>query len=178
IFLVLGLLCIAAAIRYTVGKKPYGYAGLGDISVFVFFGMVGVIGTFYLFTHGFKWKEVLPACAMGFLSAGVLNINNMRDHDGDLAAGKKTLVVRIGLESAKRYHAFLIIGAFVCITWFILMQMVSYYALVYLVTAPLFFKHLTGIMKEESQNMDKYLKQLSLTTLLLVISFGIGIMLQ
>jgi 1,4-dihydroxy-2-naphthoate octaprenyltransferase len=178
IFLLIGLLCIAAAIKYTAGKKPYGYAGLGDISVFLFFGLVGVIGTFYLYTHGFSFKVLLPACTMGFLSTGVLNINNMRDHDSDLAAGKKTMVVRIGLESAKKYHAFLIIGALACISWFVALHYVTPFQLLYLITAPMFLIQLRGIMKEESAGMDKYLKQLSLTTLLLVISFGLGIILQ
>lgn len=176
--LLLGLLCIAAAIKYTAGKNPYGYAGLGDISVFLFFGIVGVACTFYLFTQGFKSDILLPACAMGLLSAGVLNVNNMRDHESDAAAGKKTLVVRIGLDNARRYHNVLILLAFFFISGYVMNHYYSYWQLLYLITAPLFFIHLKGIWKEEPKNMDKYLKQLSLTTLLLVISFGIGIILM
>lgn len=176
--LLLGLLCIAAAIKYTAGKNPYGYAGLGDISVFLFFGIVGVACTFYLFTKGFKSDVLLPACAIGLLSAGVLNVNNMRDHESDAAAGKKTLVVRIGLDNARRYHTVLILLAFIFISGYIMNHYYSYWQLLYLITAPLFFMHLKGICKEEPKNMDKYLKQLSLTTLLLVISFGVGIILM
>lgn len=177
-FLILGVLCIAAAIMYTSGKKPYGYAGLGDISVFLFFGIVAVCGTFYLFTHGFKADILLPACSLGFLSTGVLNINNMRDINSDSAAGKKTMVVRMGLDKAKRYHLFLIVMAFVFISLYTILHYSKPYQLLYLVTAPLLFRHIKGIMKEDSANMDKYLKQLSLTTLLLVISFGVGIIMQ
>lgn len=177
-FLVLGLLCIAAAIKYTAGKKPYGYAGLGDISVFIFFGLVGVSGTFYLFAHGIKADVLLPACAMGLLSTGVLNINNMRDIESDAAAGKKTMVVRMGINKAKRYHLFLILGALVFISWFTALHYYCVYQLIYLVTVPLFLMQLRGIMKDQPSQMDKYLKRLSLTTLLLVIMFGIGIILQ
>jgi len=177
-FLLLGLLCIAAAIMYTMGKKPYGYSGLGDISVFLFFGIVGVAGTFYLHTHGFKADILLPASALGFLSAGVLNINNMRDIHSDAATGKKTIVVRMGLDQAKKYHFALIVLAFVFISLYTDAHYTSPYQLLYLVTAPIFFIHLKGIMKEQPATMDKYLKQLSLTTLLLVITFGIGILMQ
>ena len=178
LFLILGLLCIAAAIMYTAGKKPYGYSGLGDISVFLFFGIVGVAATFYLYAHGFKVDILLPACALGFLSTGVLNINNMRDINSDAAAGKRTMVMRMGLERAKKYHRLLIVLAFVSISVFTAIHYTTPYQLLYLVTAPLLFVHVRGIMKEESANMDKYLKQLSLTTLLLVISFGVGIIMQ
>jgi len=178
LFLITGFLCIAAAIMYTVGKKPYGYLGLGDIAVFLFFGIVGVAFTFYLYTKGFPAGTLLPACTMGFLSAGVLNINNMRDHDSDASSGKKTLVVRMGTENAKRYHFVLILLAFIAITVYTLLHYYSFYQWLYLVTAPLFIMHLSGVGRAEPKNMDKYLKQLSLTTLLLVISFGAGIILQ
>lgn len=177
-FLLLGLLCIAAAIKYTAGKKPYGYGGLGDISVFLFFGLVGVVGTFYLYTGGIKADILLLACAMGFLSAGVLNINNMRDINSDSSAGKKTLVVRIGLDKARRYHTVVILLAFISISNYTLAHYTSPYQWLYLITAPIFLMHIIGIRKEEPANMDKYLKQLSLTTLLLVVTFGLGIILQ
>ena len=87
-FFGLGLLSILAAIGYTVGKKPYGYIGLGDISVLIFFGLVGVMGSFYLFTHQISWLEVLPALSCGLFSIAVLNVNNIRDIDSDRMAGK------------------------------------------------------------------------------------------
>ena len=178
VFFLIGLLCIAAAIKYTAGKKPYGYAGLGDISVLLFFGLVGVAGTFYLFTHGFRTEILLPVFTMGFLSTGVLNINNMRDINSDKAAGKRTMVVRMGLDKAKKYHTFLVLAAITSISIYTAMHYIGYYQLLYLITVPIFLLHIIRIRKEESANMDKYLKQLSLTTLLLVITFGAGIILQ
>lgn len=110
--LVVGLLAIWAAIRYTVGKKPYGYAGLGDVFVVAFFGIVSVCGVSYLHS-GFLDKNVLyPALSYGFLAAGVLNINNMRDIDNDREAGKRTLVVQLGANGARLYHGTLIGFAF------------------------------------------------------------------
>ena len=101
IFGVLGIAAIVAAIKYTVGKNPYGYRGLGDIFVFIFFGLVGVIGTYFLHTQSFSWDLLLPASAMGFLSTGVLNMNNLRDYEADKNANKKTIVVAMGQQKAK-----------------------------------------------------------------------------
>ena len=103
-FLILGLLATAAAIKYTVGKGAYGYSGLGDLFVFIFFGPVAVMGTFYLLTKHFDWLLILPAITMGCFSVAVLNLNNMRDQVNDKAVGKNTLVVRLGFERAKIYH--------------------------------------------------------------------------
>ena len=98
IYLVLGLGAIAAAIKYTVGKNPYGYQGLGDLFVFIFFGLVGVCGTYYLHTHQLPWDILLPAASVGLLSVAVLNLNNLRDRESDAASGKRTLVVKLGSE--------------------------------------------------------------------------------
>jgi 1,4-dihydroxy-2-naphthoate polyprenyltransferase len=174
-FLALGLLSIAAAIRYTVGKNPYGYAGLGDVSVFFFFGIVGVAGTFYLHVHSLPASVLLPAAALGFLSAGVLNINNMRDVVNDAASGKRTLVVRIGIDQAKRHHLLLIVSAVLCMVTFTLMHYSSIWHWSFLIAVPLLFIQVKNIIKEESSGMDKYLKQLSLTTLLMVICVAISI---
>ena len=105
LFFVLGIASIVAAIKYTVGKNPYGYSGLGDMFVFIFFGLLGVCGTYFLHTNHFHPLLLLPAASVGLLSAGVLNLNNMRDIENDAASGKKTLVVRIGSQNAKLYHA-------------------------------------------------------------------------
>jgi len=112
VFLLIGLAAIVAAVKYTFGKNPYGYAGLGDLSVFLFFGVVGVLGTFYLFTHSFHFITVRPILIFGLLSVAVLNVNNMRDIDNDRASGKRTLVVRLGLKNALHYHALLIVIPF------------------------------------------------------------------
>ena len=108
-FLALGILSILAAIAYTVGKKPYGYIGLGDISVLIFFGFVGVMGSYYLFTQQITWREILPALSCGLFSIGVLNVNNIRDIDSDAKAGKFSIPVRIGRKNSIRYHWFLLI---------------------------------------------------------------------
>ncbi len=108
VFLLIGLLAIGAAVKYTFGKNPYGYAGLGDLSVFLFFGVVGVGGTYYLYAHEFSGIVLDPIIIFGFLATGVLNVNNMRDIKNDSASGKRTLAVRLGLKNALHYHAFLI----------------------------------------------------------------------
>ena len=178
LFFVVGLLCIVAAIKYTMGKNPYGYAGFGDAAVFIFFGIVGVGGTFYLHAHYFHPDILLPACTLGFLSAGVLNVNNMRDINSDAASGKHTLVVRIGLDSAKRYHLVLISFAFISLAHFTQSHSKSLWQWAFLLTLPLFIIHAVSIVKSDIAGMDKYLKQLAISTLLLVLSFGISIALN
>lgn len=110
-FVGFGGLALLAAITYTVGRRPYGYQGLGDLSVFLFFGLLGVMGTYYLFTRELAWLLLLPATSCGLLATAVLNINNIRDLATDEAAGKRTLAVRLGRTWACRYHWSLIIGA-------------------------------------------------------------------
>jgi len=178
LFFIIGLLCIVAAIKYTVGKNPYGYSGFGDIAVFIFFGIVAVGGTFYLHAHGFLFDILLPASALGFLSAGVLNVNNMRDINTDAAAGKHTIVVMIGLAKAKIYHLLLIVFAFISLICFTLLHATSLWQWIFLITLPLFVMHLSAVMKSDSIGMDKYLKQLAISTLLLVLCFGISIALN
>ncbi|MBM7037769.1 1,4-dihydroxy-2-naphthoate polyprenyltransferase [Vibrio ulleungensis] len=107
LFLGLGISSMLAAVAYTVGKRPYGYLGLGDLAVLLFFGFVGVIGSEILHTGVFTLLSLIPAAACGLLSVAVLNINNMRDIDNDEASGKHTVPVRIGLQSAKQYHLIL-----------------------------------------------------------------------
>ena len=118
VFLLIGLLAIGAAVKYTFGSNPYGYVGFGDISVLLFFGIVGVIGTFYLHTGSFVLGTILPAIGIGLLSTAMLNLNNMRDIHGDAANGKRTLVVRMGVSRAKGYHATLVLGGFACLVLF------------------------------------------------------------
>ena len=96
VLLILGILAIWAALTYTIGNNPYGYSGWGDLSVFLFFGLLSVMGTYYLYAGEITPDVFLPAISIGALSVGVLNINNMRDHDNDKAAGKNTVVVKIG----------------------------------------------------------------------------------
>lgn len=113
IFLLLGIAAIASAIRYTVGKNPYGYRGYGDLFVFIFFGLVSNFGVYFMFAKQVDWLLFLPAVAIGLLSVGVLNLNNMRDEESDRKSNKNTIVVKNGGAWAKNYHFFLIITAMV-----------------------------------------------------------------
>ena len=123
IFILLGIGSIGAAIKYTVGKSAYGYSGFGDLFVFIFFGLVSVVGSNFLFTHFIDWKLFLPATAIGLLSVAVLNLNNMRDIENDKIAGKNTLVVKMGLNWAKNYHQIIIvIGMLSFITFSIILK--------------------------------------------------------
>lgn len=176
-FLLLGVVAIAAAIKYTVGKSAYGYHGLGDVFVFLFFGLTGVVGTFYLHTHQLVWEVFLAGAAIGFLSSGVLNLNNMRDRLSDAKAGKNTLVVKIGGEAAKAYHAFLLIGALFSTALFIFLLDLGAWSWIFLATLPLILKNLITVFKnKEPQLLDPLLKQLALTTLLFVILLGVGVL--
>jgi 1,4-dihydroxy-2-naphthoate polyprenyltransferase len=178
LFFLLGILCIIAAIKYTMGKNPYGYSGFGDIAVFIFFGIVGVSGTYYLYSHTFPTQILLPAFTVGLLSVGVLNVNNMRDIKSDADTGKHTIVVRIGLARAKVYHLLLIIISFIFLICFTLLNWNSQWQWIFLITLPLFIVHLNSIMRSDSASMDKYLKQLAISTFLLVLCFGISIMIN
>ena len=175
-FFALGIAAIAAAIKYTVGKNPYGYSGLGDLFVFLFFGITGVVGTYYLHTHAFSFEILLPASAMGFLSAGVLNLNNMRDRENDAKVGKRTLVVLIGAQSAKVYHTVLIVGALVVTGTYTLLNFHSLYQLLFLITVPLLAMNLKAVLtNQHPRELDPQLKKLALTTLLFSLTFGIGL---
>jgi 1,4-dihydroxy-2-naphthoate octaprenyltransferase len=169
-FLGLGLLCMLAAYTYTAGKKPYGYVGLGDISVLIFFGLVGVLGSNYLYTKTFDWVNILPALSCGFFATGVLNINNIRDIESDTRAGKKTIPARLGRETAIKYHWFLLITGMASILIFSVLK--EQYAILYVLCFPLFF--INGIKVSKLPNPDPMLKQMSLSTLAFVLLFGIG----
>jgi len=173
-FLALGLLSIAAAILYTIGKKPYGYAGFGDLSVLIFFGLVGVTGSLFLFTKTFDWSSLWPAVACGFFSVGVLNINNMRDIESDRDAGKYSIPVRIGKENAGVYHWFLLIGGMTAATVYVVINFQSPIQLLYLLSLPLFISIGRGVNGKPSNALDPYLRRMALTTLLFVVLFGVG----
>lgn len=171
-FFGLGLLCILAAYTYTAGKKPYGYAGLGDISVLIFFGLVGVLGSNYLYTKTFDALNILPALSCGLFATGVLNINNIRDIESDTRAGKKTIPARLGKPKAIVYHWILLIAGMVSIVIFSFLKGQNLY---YLICFPLFF--LNGIKVSKLPNPDPMLKQMALSTLVFVLIFGISLML-
>lgn len=174
-FIPLGLLAIVAAITYTVGSRPYGYAGLGDISVFIFFGLVGVIGTYYLQAHQFNRIILLPAAACGFFSTAVLNINNIRDLNSDKLAGKNSIPVRLGPEKARIYHCFLLLAGLLSAGLYTIAEFRSPWQLLFLLIIPLIIKNGKNIWaKQKSSELDPYLKQMAITTLLFVLTFGLG----
>lgn len=178
VFLAFGILAIVASVKYTVGKKSYGYSGFGDVFVFVFFGLLAVAGTYYLNTLIFSWIILLPAAALGFFSTAVLNLNNMRDIENDLVSGKKTIVVRVGYKAARYYQLMLISGGFLATLIYIVFTFTSYWEFLFLITLPLFAINLIGIFKvTDQQKLDPYLKKTALATLLFVIVFGLGLML-
>ncbi len=175
LFLPLGFLAIVAAITYTVGKKPYGYAGFGDIAVFTFFGLVGVIGTYYLQAHNFDWKLLLPASTCGLFSTAVLNINNIRDINSDKLSGKNSVPVRLGAKNARIYHCLLLITGFLCAIAYTIIEFKTPWQLMFLVITPLLIINAKSIVtKQKASEIDPYLKQMSITTLIFVLTFGIG----
>lgn len=176
IMLFLGTTAIIAAIKYTVGKGAYGYHGLGDLFVFLFFGLLSVAGSWFLMAHLLAPAIFLPAAAIGFLSAGVLNLNNMRDIENDKACKKYTIPVLIGIRKAKIYHFCLIVGAFLTMTGYVLLQGFKISHFLFLLTLPLFIIHLQQISKSRGRELDPQLKVLSLSTLLFALAGGTGFM--
>lgn len=176
IFFFLGLGAIAAAIKYTVGSNAYGYKGMGDIFVFLFFGLVAVFGSYFLYAMQFDWTVFLPAAAIGLLSAGVLNLNNMRDRASDQKAGKNTLVVLLGDENAKNYHYSLIIGAVLFMTIYSVLTATEWNDVLYAIAFIPLFLHLKRVVQNENPMLlDPELKILALTTFLLSVLFGAGL---
>ena len=174
LFAVLGLTAMGAAVKYTMGKNPYGYVGLGDIFVFLFFGWLGVIGSYFLHTHSFDFMVLLPASAIGFFTTAVLNVNNMRDHEADEKSGKNTLVVRIGIVRAKRYHFILnFLGIL-----FVVLYTNSYMRAVWFILSGiiLFIKPAWEILRNKDHtSFDPYLKKQAIATFLFTIIFVVGL---
>jgi 1,4-dihydroxy-2-naphthoate octaprenyltransferase len=178
LFYILGAASIFAAIKYTVGKNPYGYIGLGDLFVFLFFGIVGVAGTYYLHTHVFNPWIILPASTLGLLSSAVLNLNNMRDIENDTLTGKRTLVVRIGSKAAKIYHAGLITLSMMLSLAYTIRFFDSGYQFIFLITFPLFFLNIKTVLKNtQPLELNRELKKLALSTFAFSLTFGLGFIL-
>lgn len=175
LFFGLGALSIYAAINYTVGSNPYGYRGLGDIFVFIFFGLVSVIGCYVLYAKTIHHVVFLPACTIGLLSAAVLNLNNMRDIESDRLASKNTLAVCLGLNKAKKYHVFIISLAILLSFLFGILYYVSPFNLIFFIIYIPLIKHLKRVLAiQDPTQFDKELKIIALSTLALAILMGIG----
>jgi len=176
VFLLLGVLCLLAAYYYTAGSNPYGYAGLGDLAVLVFFGVVGVGGTYFLFTRGLQAQILLPAVALGAFSTAVLNVNNLRDREVDARAGKHSIPVRLGREKAIVYHWLLLATGLVSASIFIALLDYQWHRLVFLLSVPFFIRNAMAVERiKDPKLLDPYLKQLALSTFLFSILFGVSI---
>ena len=178
IMLTLGILSILAAVKYTSGKKPYGYQGLGDLAVIVFFGLVAVLGSYYLQTGNIRWDHLLPAISCGSFATAVLNVNNIRDIDSDRKAGKLSIPVRIGRSAAIRYHWVLLFTGLICSVVFTTMNFRNVWQWLFLLVVPLIYLNGAAVMKKTGQELDPYLKQMAITTLLYVVTFGLGLVIS
>ena len=179
LFLALGLAAVWAAVKYTVGDSAYGYRGLGDLFVFLFFGILGTGGTYFLHTLQFSPYVLLPAGAVGHLSTGVLNLNNLRDIKNDKASGKNTVVVLIGYANARIYHLFLTLLPFVFMSLYVALngynETVNY---LFLAALPFILLHIKNLFSVQNpRDLDPMLKQLALTSVLFVILSIAGILL-
>ena len=178
IFLIIGISSIIAAIKYTVGDNAYGYKALGDLSVFIFFGIIGVMGSYYLFTESFHWLTVPGSFFTGLISCGVLNLNNLRDHQSDQLTNKITLVRKLGIKNAKKYHLLLLLTSTVS---FIVIIIYSNHISYYLSIIPIFLivRHIYIFKKKITiEWLDSQLKVLALSCFFAcLISFIIGIIL-
>ena len=180
IFLGLGVLCILAAIGYTIGKNSYGYMGLGDVMVFIFFGIVSVGGSYFLFTKTWSWDILLPASAVGMLSTAVLNLNNMRDMESDRLSGKKTFALRIGFRNAMIYQIVLMQLPLIFILIFLMMNNLhtkkGYYPFIVMI---MFFP-MTALRRKimqtkDPKELDPFLKQTAIITLAIAILLACGL---
>lgn len=175
LFFGLGIASIVAAIKYTVGNSAYGYSGLGDLFVFLFFGILAVVGTYFLFTKQLNFTIFLPAFTIGALSTAVLNLNNMRDRVNDAKVGKNTLVVKIGSEFAKYYHYYLIASSFLFALLYVVIHFRSPFQFLFIMAYVPLIKHLFFVEKNKDERLlDGELKKVALSTFLFALLFGLG----
>ena len=177
VYVLLAALCIAAAITYTVGKNAYGYRGLGDVMVFLFFGIVSVIGVFGLYGESFEWLVLFPAISMGAWSTAVLNLNNLRDVENDAQMQKRTVVVMLGYVKGKIYHVFLVATGLA--TWFFTIYLLAvstynYYLFIALLPSFGLVLHLKKVLETHAPaELDPELKKVALLTFFSALLFAI-----
>ena len=175
LFIVLGGAAIGAAITYTAGKLPYGYAGLGDLSVLLFFGWLGVLGSYAVQAGRFNAALLLPATACGLLAVAVLNVNNVRDLESDRLAGKRSIPVRLGLRRARVYHWLLLGLAVLCATVYVVLSFTSAWQFLYLLAVPLLMRNgLAVAQTDELHTLNPWLRQMSLAALAFAVLFALG----
>ncbi|MDQ0594115.1 1,4-dihydroxy-2-naphthoate octaprenyltransferase [Chryseobacterium ginsenosidimutans] len=180
IFIGLGVACILAAIGYTIGKKPYGYMGLGDLFVFIFFGLVSVCGSYFLFTKTFSWDMLLPGTAIGMMSMAVLNLNNMRDIESDKLSGKNSFALRIGFKNAMIYEMVLLQLPLILILMFLgvngFFQTQNYYVFIVMILLLPLMKLRRQIMAVKNpKELDPFLKQVGIMTFVMAVLTAFGL---
>ncbi len=175
LFFFLGIASIIAAVKYTVGNNAYGYSGFGDLFVFLFFGLLSVVGSYFLYTHFLDWTLFLPAFSVGLLSVGVLHLNNMRDMNSDINAGKNTMAVKLGVEKSKKYYYYLIGFSMTFAFFYVNFHFHSLWQFLFIISYIPIIKQLIRVLKNKDPKLlDPELKILALSTFLFSILFGLG----
>ncbi len=177
-FLLLGAAAVKAAMHYTLGENPYGYRGKGDYYVFIFFGLVSTCGGYYICCHDItNLLILLPACAVGLFSVGVLNVNNIRDMKTD-AATRTTVALKLGARKARIYQTCLILGGWVLMIAYSAIEATRWTEWIYLTALPLFILHLKGVYTREDRALDPMLPMLVMSTFLMSVLFTVGLLIS
>ena len=171
--LLLGAAAITGAMKYTLGRNPYGYRGLGDVYVFLFFGIVAVCGAYFVVSHTMFWRLLLPGAAVGCFSVGVLNVNNTRDMKTD-ARNRVTVAIRLGEHRAKIYQSILIVLGWALMVAYCCLRFFSWWHYLYVLTLPLFVLHLRGVWQRNDRELDPMLPLLVMATFLFCVLAGVG----
>lgn len=173
LLMVLGAAAIIAAMRYTLGRNPYGYRGMGDLYVFIFFGLVAVLGSYFIATHTMFWRMLLPAASIGAFSVAVLNVNNIRDMSTD--AGKRvTVPLKIGGRWARVYQTLLVAAGWISMLAYSFLRMQDPWHYLFVLTLPLYAIHLSGVWKRTGKALDPMLPLLVMSTFIFALLGGLG----
>ena len=173
-FLMLAVAAVIAAMRYTLGPSPYGYRALGDIYVFIFFGLLTVLGSYFIIAKEFpSWILILPAAAIGFFSTGVLNVNNIRDAKSD-ALTRKTVAILLGDKWSRIYQTILIVAGWICALAYCYLRFFDLWHYLFVITLPMFIIHLRGVWRLKDKDLDPMLPILVMGTFIFSILMGLG----
>lgn len=175
LFFILGIASIVAAIKYTIGKNAYGYHGWGDLFVLLFFGLLSVVGSYFLYAQTLHWTIFLPGISIGLLSVGVLHLNNMRDRNSDINAGKNTMSVKLGVEKSKKYYYYLIGFSLAFALFYVNYHFHSWRQFLFLFAYLPIIKQMIRILKNHDPKLlDNELKILAFSTFVFAVLFGLG----
>lgn len=179
IFFLLGIAAVLAAMGYTMGKNPYGYAGLGDLFVLLFFGLLGVLGTCFLYSGYLNAYHILPALTSGLFATAVLNVNNIRDIESDNLAGKRSVPVRIGRQKAVIYHWLLLGTGFGLAVIYVIIEYDSPFQFLFIISLPLFIQNGLEVQnKSTASELDPSLKKMAISSLIFTLLFGVGLLIK